>query len=293
VLPSSCLLPDVPSERELPGEAEVILGRRDTIDVMLQLVDVQKSLGGKLVLRALELEVAAGQTVVVLGPSGCGKSTLIRLMNGLLVPDTGEVFFDGESLDEGNMLASRRRMGYVIQGGGLFPHLTARQNMTLVARHVARHVAHHVAHHVRREDTAIESRVEELRVLTKFPADGLDRYPRELSGGQRQRVSLMRALFLDPELLLLDEPLGALDPMIRNELQKDLRGIFRELGKTVVLVTHDLAEAAYFADVVLLMRDGAVVQRGSFAELLRHPADEFVTQFVNAQRVDWMEETRG
>lgn len=243
---------------------------------MLELVDVHKHLGGKLVLHPLDLEVPAGKTLVVLGPSGCGKSTMIRLMNGLLRPDSGAVYFDGEMLLVDNVAPARRRMGYVIQGGGLFPHLTARQNMMLVARHLGH------------DASAMAKRVEELRELTSFPVDGLDRYPRELSGGQRQRVSLMRALFLDPELLLLDEPLGALDPMIRSELQDDLRRIFRELGKTVVLVTHDLSEAAFFADDVVLMRDGVVVQRGPLVDLLQNPADAFVTRFVNAQRTDWM-----
>ena len=218
---------------------------------MLELVDVHKHLGDKLVLHPLDLEVPAGKTLVVLGPSGCGKSTMIRLMNGLLRPDSGAVYFDGEMLLVNNVAPVRRRMGYVIQGGGLFPHLTARQNMTLVARHLGH------------DASAMAKRVEELRKLTSFPGDGLDRYPRELSGGQRQRVSLMRALFLDPELLLLDEPLGALDPMIRSE-------------------------AAFFADDVVLMRDGVVVQRGPLVDLLQDPADAFVTRFVNAQRTDWM-----
>ena len=123
--------------------------------------------------------------------------------------------------------------------------------------------------------------------LTHFPSEALDRYPLQLSGGQCQRVSLMRALMLDPDVLLLDEPLGALDPMIRRDLQVDLRKIFRRLGKTVVMVTHDLGEAGYFADTTVLMRDGSIVQTAKFDELLSHPADEFVTNFVNAQRSPW------
>src|SRR5207237_6906886 len=120
--------------------------------------------------------------------------------------------------------------------------------------------------------------------LTRFPPSGLERYPAQLSGGQRQRVALMRALMLDPDVLFLDEPLGALDPLVRSELQADLRDVFRALGKTVVLVTHDLGEAGFFADRVVLLRDGAVVQEGAFADLLRRPADPFVTRFVRAQR---------
>jgi osmoprotectant transport system ATP-binding protein len=166
----------------------------------------------------------------------------------------------------------RLRVGYVIQDGGLFPHLTARGNVTLMARHLGRD----------RDTTA--ARVAELTDLTRFPSDGLDRYPHELSGGQRQRVGLMRALMLNPDALLLDEPLGALDPLLRADLQAELRDIFRRLDKTVVLVTHDLAETTFFADRVVLLRAGQVVQEGSPADLWHHPADAFVTQFVRAQR---------
>ncbi len=243
---------------------------------MLQLVDVEKRYGENVVLHPLDLDVATGKTLVILGQSGCGKSTILRLMNGLIRAERGEVRFDGVTLDEANVRAARRRMGYVIQGGGLFPHLTARQNITLAARHFDR------------DASWIARRADELCELTSFPDDAMDRYPKELSGGQRQRVSLMRALFLDAELLLLDEPLGALDPMIRRELQEDLKVIFRTLDKTVVLVTHDLAEAAFFADKVVLMRDGAVVQRGPFTDLLERPAETFVEQFVRAQRTDWL-----
>jgi osmoprotectant transport system ATP-binding protein len=168
--------------------------------------------------------------------------------------------------------ALRQRMGYVIQDGGLFPHLTARQNVELLARHLGR------------PRDRISARTDELAALTHFPTDGLDRFPAQLSGGQRQRVSLMRALALDPDLLLLDEPLGALDPLIRAGLQADLKQIFSSLQKTVVLVTHDLGEAGFLGDRLVLLRDGAIVQAGTLAELVRAPADPFVTRFINAQR---------
>ena len=130
----------------------------------------------------------------------------------------------------------------------------------------------------------IDSRIETLATLTHFPADGLDRFPGELSGGQQQRVGLMRALMLDPDVLLLDEPLGALDPMIRADLQSDLRSIFQTLGKTVVMVTHDMGEAGFFGDQIVLMRAGEIVQIGSLKNLIQNPAHEFVTQFMHAQR---------
>jgi osmoprotectant transport system ATP-binding protein len=166
----------------------------------------------------------------------------------------------------------RRHIGYVIQDGGLFPHLTARKNVLLMSQHLGRP----------REE--MEGRVAELCTLTRFPPDALDRYPGELSGGQRQRVGLMRALALSPELLLLDEPLGALDPLVRAALQKDLKDVFQRLKQTAILVTHDLAEAAFLGDHIVLMNEGRVVQQGTLAELRDHPADPFVTEFINAQR---------
>jgi osmoprotectant transport system ATP-binding protein len=229
-----------------------------------------KTYGDARALAGVDLDIERGRTTVLLGPSGCGKSTLLRLLLGLIPPDAGTVRFEGAPID----LAARRRMGYVIQDGGLFPHLTADENVTLMARYLGWEAARRAA------------RASELLALTHFPEDGLSRYPIELSGGQRQRVSLMRALFLDPAVLLLDEPLGALDPLIRADLQADLREIFRRLGKTVVLVTHDLGEAAFLGDWIVLLRVGAIVQAGPLAELSRQPADPFVTRFIRAQRME-------
>ena len=239
---------------------------------MFELDGVAKSYGGTRVLAPLDLIVQPRQTTVLIGPSGCGKSTLLRLMIGLIEPSAGTVRFEGAEVTQATAPMLRRRMGYVIQDGGLFPHLTARENACLIARFL------------RWEKPRIAARLNDLATLTHFPESGLERYPTELSGGQRQRVSLMRALMLDPDALLLDEPMGALDPMIRYELQDDLRAIFRTLGKTVVLVTHDIGEAGFFGDEILLMRDGMVVQKGPPAELLARPADAFVERFINAQR---------
>jgi osmoprotectant transport system ATP-binding protein len=239
---------------------------------MLQLVGVSKSYGGVPALAPTDLSIPAGQTTVLIGPSGCGKSTLVRLMAGLIQPDGGHVLFKGQPLTPGSAQEVRRQIGFVVQDGGLFPHLTARGNVTLMARHLgwAR--------------PRIEQRLAELSELTHFPAERLEHYPVQLSGGQRQRVSLMRALMLEPELLLLDEPLGALDPLIRSELQADLRRIFQALHKTVVLVTHDLGEAGYLGDNLVLLEAGQIVQQAPFAELVQRPANEFVTRFINAQR---------
>jgi osmoprotectant transport system ATP-binding protein len=241
---------------------------------MIELKNVSKAFNNSPALQSFNLEIAAGTTTVLIGPSGCGKSTLLRLIIGLLRPDQGQVYFEGREIAPETILSLRQKMGYVIQDGGLFPHLTASDNVTLMARHLKwdRH--------------RIEQRLQELTAITRFPWDGLDRFPVQLSGGQRQRVSLMRALMLDPDVLLLDEPLGALDPMIRTELQTDLKGIFQKLGKTVVLVTHDLAEAAFFGNVIVLLRAGQIVQTGTLPELLKTPAEPFVTDFINAQRHD-------
>ncbi len=240
---------------------------------MLELVGVSKTFGRQTALHPTDLTVPPGQTTVLLGPSGCGKSTLLRLMVGLTRPDSGTILFDGQPLTPDNAPRLRHRIGYVIQDGGLFPHLTARGNVTLMARYL------------RRDRLLIDKRLAELAELTRFPREGLERYPAQLSGGQRQRVALMRALMLEPDVLLLDEPLGALDPLIRSDLQADLKAIFRALGKTVVLVTHDLGEAAFLGDAIVLLREGRVVQRGTLTDLLRAPAEPFVTRFINAQRV--------
>jgi osmoprotectant transport system ATP-binding protein len=236
--------------------------------MMLELRGVSKSYGKTEALLPTDLIITARRTTVLLGPSGCGKSTILRLMLGLLRPDSGTVLVNGQPF----RLDLRHRMGYVVQDGGLFPHLTARGNVSLLARHLGW------------DEARIENRLGELADLTQFPAGGLDRYPIQLSGGQRQRVSLMRALMLDPSVLLLDEPLGALDPVIRSDLQEDLRRVFHALHKTVVLVTHDLGEAGFLGDHLVLLRDGRIVQQGSLADLVHSPADEFVTRFINAQR---------
>lgn len=239
---------------------------------MFELRGISKRYGSTDAVSGVDLTVEPGKTTVLIGPSGCGKSTLLRLMIGLIPPDAGQVRLEGETLTPRNAMLLRRKMGYVIQDGGLFPHLTARGNTALMARYLGW------------GKERIDARLDELAGLTHFPPAGLDRYPAQLSGGQRQRVSLMRALMLDPGVLLMDEPLGALDPMIRSNLQEELRAIYRTLGKTVVMVTHDLGEAGYFGDTIVLMREGRIVQVGAFRDLLDTPADTFVTKFVNAQR---------
>jgi len=242
------------------------------MNALVELNGVSKTYDATAALHPTNLNFARAKTTVLIGPSGCGKSTLLRLIIRLLDPDEGTVRFDGQGITSANISELRRRIGYVIQDGGLFPHLTARKNILLMASHL------------KWETGKMNDRLAELCALTRFPEAALDRFPLELSGGQRQRVSLMRALMLSPELLLLDEPLGALDPLVRAALQKDLKEIFQRLNQTAILVTHDLAEAAYLGDEIVLMSEGRVVQKGTLRDLQEHPATAFVSDFINAQR---------
>jgi osmoprotectant transport system ATP-binding protein len=242
------------------------------VNALVQLSGVSKTYGNAIALHPTDLEFRRGRTTALIGPSGCGKSTLLRLIIRLLDPDGGTIHFDGAPVTAANIADLRRRIGYVIQDGGLFPHLTAHKNILLMAAHL------------KWRDEKMRDRLAELCALTRFPESALDRFPLELSGGQRQRISLMRALMLSPELLLLDEPLGALDPLVRAALQKDLKEIFGRLNQTAILVTHDLAEAAYLGDKIVLMNEGRVVQRGTLDDLRTKPASVFVTDFITAQR---------
>ncbi len=244
----------------------------ETAPGTLVLEGVRKSWDMRPAVDGVSLSVDAGHSVGLIGPSGCGKSTLLRLIAGLLTPDQGSIRFGDLACVPENHVRLRERLGYVIQDGGLFPHLTARENVMLKARDLGWSAVR------------IAERALALAELTHFPAGLFARYPAQLSGGQRQRVGLMRALMHDPELLLMDEPLGALDPIVRSRLQIELRQIFARLRKTVVFVTHDLAEAAFLCDEIVLMRAGVVVQRGRMSDLRAHPADTFVEEFVRAQQ---------
>jgi osmoprotectant transport system ATP-binding protein len=238
---------------------------------VIALQGVSKSFGARLVLAPTDLTIASRTALALVGPSGCGKSTLLRTIVGLVVPDRGTIDVDDTRVEPRTITAVRRRLGYVIQEGGLFPHLRARDNVALLARHLGW------------EAPRVSSRIAELAALVHVDQALLDRYPGELSGGERQRVGIMRALMLDPSHLLLDEPMGALDPIVRVQLRRDLKRIFSEVGKTVLFVTHDLQEAAELGDEVALMREGRVVQRGPMRALVESPAEPFVRTFVEAQ----------
>ena len=300
---------------------------------MVDLQGVSKSYGSTVALHPTDLAFANGQTTALIGPSGCGKSTLLRLIIGLIQPTSGQVIFDGQPVSENNLLEIRRRTGYVIQDGGLFPHLTAEDNVTLVAKQIlhddltvevrqaladrandrnplandrlrnvmsgspqpaipggpnipikSENPRSNSSINLRIDLSQVSKRVAELAEMVRIPKDLLSRYPTELSGGQRERISLMRALMLSPKVLLLDEPLAALDPMVRAALQTDLKRIFEELGTTVILVTHDMGEAAYLGQTIVLLREGKIVQIGKLEDFQKAPKEPFVTEFLNAQR---------
>ena len=230
---------------------------------IFRLEHISKRYGEISALEDINLSFDAGTVSAIVGSSGSGKSTLLRLLLGLQWPDHGRILVEEQLLEPASRLAVRRRIGYVIQEGGLFPHLTVRNNLALLPRHLGWDAAR------------IDARARELAELMALPDSVLVRYPMELSGGQRQRVALMRALMTDPPALLMDEPLGALDPLVRAELQERLQQLFVRLRKTVLLVTHDLTEASFLASRIVLMRAGQVVQDGGARELYERPADDF------------------
>jgi osmoprotectant transport system ATP-binding protein len=238
---------------------------------MIRFHKVGKSFGDSVALRATDLKIESNKTTVLIGLSGSGKSTILRLISGLIEPTTGWIEINGQRLSRDTISELRRRLGYVIQSGDLFPHLTARQNILLVAEELGL------------PDDETTARMEQLCVLTRFPSRLLDRYPVELSGGEQRRVSLTRALMLKPDILLLDEPLGALDPMARAGLLADLKALFERTDSTVVVVTHNLVEAARLGGRIVLLKEGRIVQQGAFAEFSLCPAEPFVDEFFRAQ----------
>jgi osmoprotectant transport system ATP-binding protein len=232
--------------------------------------DVSKSFGGRRVLDGLSLEVADGETVALIGPSGCGKTTALKLVNRLVDPDSGRVIVEGREVSSEDPIALRRRLGYVIQEGGLFPHWDVRGNVEVVPRLLGW------------DEEKRRARTREVLAMVNLPAEEFaQRRPRQLSGGQRQRVGVARALAADPPVVLMDEPFGALDPIARRALQREFLDWKKRLKKAVLLVTHDMREAFLLADRIAVMDRGRIRQAGTKAELLERPADEFVREFVS------------
>lgn len=249
-------------------------GTGDAPDAMIRLEGVGKTYPGSSTpaVEALDLDIPAGEIVVLVGPSGCGKSTTLRLINRMIEPSTGRILFDGDDVTTVNADALRRRIGYVIQQVGLFPHQTIAQNVATVPRLLGW------------DKKRIRARVDELLELTGLdPATYRDRYPKELSGGQAQRVGVARALGADPEALLMDEPFGAIDPITRDRLQNEFLRLQSEIRKTIVFVTHDIDEAIKMGDRIAILGDRSVIRQFDTPErILAYPVDEFVSDFIGA-----------
>jgi osmoprotectant transport system ATP-binding protein len=226
-----------------------------------------------MVIPDLQLTIQADLTTAIVGESGSGKSTLLQLINGLVIPDTGNVLIGGDLLDYANLTRVRRQMGYAVQGAGLFPHMTIYDNVTLMARLESW------------SSDKIEQRYQHLFDLMDLDRDFADRFPNSLSGGQRQRVSLCRAMMLNPPLLLLDEPFSALDPITRRGIHEEFTRLQAAESRTIILVTHDIAEAAKLAQQLIILREGKIVQQGTLQTVAEHPADQYVANLMSLQGV--------
>lgn len=238
---------------------------------MIKYTNVSKSYSGKVILENINLDFAQEKCHVLIGSSGSGKTTLLKLLAGLILPDSGAINSFEYSHQEFHTSSYRDSFGYVIQEGGLFPHMNAKENILLSLINQNLHARD------------IDEELSKLCEMVHLERELLNKLPKELSGGQRQRVGLMRALIKKPKLLLMDEPLGALDPLVRSELQKELKEIFEKLKMTVFIVTHDINEAAFFGDTITLIKEGRIIQHGGFKDLVKSPKEDFVTDFIHAQ----------
>ena len=235
---------------------------------MIEFDAVEKSYAGKRVLGPLSLSIPQGALCVLVGPSGCGKSTTLKMINALIVPDASTIRVNGKPVQSHPAEELRRGIGYVIQSGGLFPHWRVRDNIATVPRLL------------RWDEARIAKRVNEVAEIAAIDHALLDRFPHQLSGGQQQRVGVARALAADPDVILMDEPFGALDPVTRAALQQELARLHRDTGKTIVLVTHDMDEALALGTIIVVMHSGTIAQSGTPADILAHPSSEFVRDFV-------------
>ncbi|MEC1274847.1 choline ABC transporter ATP-binding protein OpuBA [Bacillus subtilis] len=241
---------------------------------MLILENVSKTYkGGKKAVNNVNLKIAKGEFICFIGPSGCGKTTTMKMINRLIEPSTGKIFIDGENIMDQDPVELRRKIGYVIQQIGLFPHMTIQQNISLVPKLL------------KWPEQQRKERARELLKLVDMGPEYVDRYPHELSGGQQQRIGVLRALAAEPPLILMDEPFGALDPITRDSLQEEFKKLQKTLHKTIVFVTHDMDEAIKLADRIVILKAGEIVQVGTPDDILRNPADEFVEEFIGKERL--------
>lgn len=236
---------------------------------MIRFEHVNKSFGAEKVLVDFSLHIEDGEFLTVIGRSGCGKTTMLRMINGLQIPDSGKVLVEGQDVAKADLIALRRRIGYVIQNKGLFPHMTVEENITYVPV-------------ISGKKDKQENRKLALRLLQTvgLAQEMADRYPAELSGGQQQRVGIVRALAADAKILLMDEPFGALDEITKRAMQDEMLSLQKKLHMTIVFITHDIREAMKLGDRVLVMEKGRIAQIGTPQEILEYPADDFVRELT-------------
>ncbi|WP_346208297.1 ABC transporter ATP-binding protein [Caldifermentibacillus hisashii] len=241
---------------------------------MIRFENITKQYNQKTVIRDFNLDIEEGQLVVFIGPSGCGKTTLLKMINRLLEPTSGKIYVNEKDISKQDPIELRRNIGYVIQSTGLFPHMTIKENLELIPK-------------LKGEDSdSIKRKTNDLLELVGLaPDEYLYRYPSELSGGQKQRIGVARAFSTDSDIILMDEPFSALDPVTRNSLQDELFSMQKELNKTIVFVTHDMDEAIKIADKICLLNEGHIIQYDSPDQILKNPASEYVEEFIGKRRV--------
>ena len=242
---------------------------------MIEIKNVSKKIGKTVILDDVSLNIEDGSFVVLIGPSGCGKTTTLKLINKLIEPTEGDIFINGTPISKQNSIKLRRNIGYVIQSVGLFPHMTIRENIELIPK----------LKKEKTEEEIAQKSVELMNMVGLDPKEFLDKYPSELSGGQQQRIGLVRAIAPDADIILMDEPFSALDPITRTQLQEWLYSLQEELKKTIIFVTHDMDEALKLADKICIMKDGKVQQYDTAENLLRNPVNEFVQNFIGSDRL--------
>lgn len=257
-------------EKKIPWGETARKRREQGAMSVISLKNITAAYGNKDVLMHFNLEIARGEFVMLIGTSGCGKTTALKLMNGLLRPKEGSVVVNGNDLSRTDLTALRRNLGYVVQETGLFPHLTIEKNISYVAD-LSR----------KKDSKAIQNRVTQLLQLVELPEEIRRRYPDELSGGQKQRVGIARALMNSPEILLMDEPFGAVDEITRRRLQEEIGKIHRQQGETIVFVTHDIDEALRLGTRIVVMDAGRIIQDGTPEEIREHPATDFVKKLMS------------
>lgn len=235
----------------------------------IEIRNVSAAYGSHEVLRRVSLVVERGEFLVIIGPSGCGKTTLLKLINGLVLPAAGEVLVEGERLSACGLTDLRKRIGYAVQGAKLFPHMTVQDNICYVPC---------LDKKLSKEDRRVMA--ERMLAMVDLPAELAGRFPRQLSGGQKQRVGIARAMAASPDILLMDEPFGAVDEITRRTLQGELSGLQKKTGITIVFITHDIEEAFKLGSRILIMKDGMIWQEGGREELLEKPRDAFVKQLL-------------